>query len=133
MQIPPQIRPTDAAPFAPALPRPASPIALLYKMRGGIMLLRVLALCAHTAAYAQPATSLVTPEQKFSPGYLEAVSSGYENGQPAAPVEGLAPVRPTRAERAESAPAAPAAPAPATRPSSILAHPPGSLRRVTAH
>jgi hypothetical protein len=102
-------------------------------MRGGILLLRVLALCAHTAVYAQPALApapAVTPEQKFSPGYLEAVSTGYENGQALGAVEGIAPVRPTRTERTDPAPAAPSTP---MIPAAVLAHPPGSLRRVTAH
>jgi len=49
----------------------------------------VLALMAGTAACAQ---SVASPEQKFPPGYLEAVSTGYENGQtavaPSSPMQG---------------------------------------------
>lgn len=134
MKIPPQLRPTDAAPLHQPRPlSPLAPLALLYRMRGGILLLRVLALCAHTAVYAQPAPApapAVTPEQKFSPGYLEAVSTGYENGQALGAVEGIAPVRATRTERTDPAPAAPSTP---MIPAAVLAHPPGSLRRVTAH
>ncbi|MGO4280756.1 hypothetical protein [Cupriavidus sp. RAF20_2] len=134
MKIPPQLRPTDAAPLHQPRPlSPLTPLALLYRMRGGILLLRVLALCAHTAVYAQPALApapAVTPEQKFSPGYLEAVSTGYENGQALGAVEGIAPVRATRTERTDPAPAAPSTP---MIPAAVLAHPPGSLRRVTAH
>ncbi|CAG2135192.1 hypothetical protein LMG19282_01043 [Cupriavidus campinensis] len=135
MKIPPQLRPTDAAPLHQPRPlSPLTPLAVLYRMRGGILLLRVLALCAHTAVYAQPALApAVTPEQKFSPGYLEAVSTGYENGQALGAVEGIAPVRPPRAERTDPAPAAPATPSAPRIPAAVLAHPPGSLRRVTAH
>lgn len=134
MKIPPPLRPADAAPLHQPRPlTPLTPLAVLYRMRGGILLLRVLALCAHTAVYAQPAlapATAVTPEQKFSPGYLEAVSTGYENGQALGAVEGIAPVRPPRAERTDPAPATPSAP---MIPGAVLAHPPGSLRRVTAH
>lgn len=143
MKIPPQLRPTDPTPLYQPRPLgplgplgPLTPLAVLYRMRGGILLLRVLALCAHTAVYAQPALApapAVTPEQKFSPGYLEAVSTGYENGQALGAVEGIAPLRPPRAERPDPTPAAPAAPAAPMIPAAVLAHPPGSLRRVTAH
>jgi len=65
------------------------PISLGHELAIG-----VLALMAGTAACAQ---SLATPEQKFPPGYLEAVSTGYENGQtavaPTSPAQGAtAPV-----------------------------------------
>ncbi|MGO4762842.1 hypothetical protein AB4120_09880 [Cupriavidus sp. 2KB_3] len=137
MKIPPPLRPADAAPlYQPRPLTPRTPPAVLYRMRGGILLLRVLALCAHTAVYAQPAlapATAVTPEQKFSPGYLEAVSTGYENGQALGAVEGIAPVRAPRAERTDPAPAAPATPSAPMSPGAVLAHPPGSLRRVTAH
>jgi len=70
-------------------PKVFLPTALGHELAVG-----VLALMAGTAACAQP---VATPEQKFSPGYLEAVSTGYENGQasiaPTAPAEGAtAPV-----------------------------------------
>jgi hypothetical protein len=74
----------------------------LHKARRAVFVLRVLALCANSATYAQvhtpaqPPQSAVTPEQKFAPGYLEAVSTGYENGQAMHDAEGVAPLRPQR-------------------------------------
>ncbi len=57
-------------------PKASLPIAL-----GRELAVSAIALMAGAAAYAQ---STATPEQKFPPGYLEAVSTGYENGQTAA-------------------------------------------------
>lgn len=73
---------------------------VLRRARRTMILLRVLGLCANSVALAQgtlPVPSAVTPEQKFPPGYLESVATGYDNGQAMPPVEGMAPVRPPRA------------------------------------
>ncbi|WP_454766733.1 hypothetical protein [Cupriavidus campinensis] len=125
MKIPPQLRPTDAAPHPGPL-RP--PPVRLSGLRGAILLLRVLALCANTAAYAQPAPSIsATPEQKFSPGYLEAVSTGYENGQALNIGDGMAALRPARIERGAPAPSTPSA---APGAAGAMAPPPAVPRRV---
>ena len=55
-------------------PRAFLPITLGRELAVG-----VLTLMAGAAACAQP---VATPEQKFPSGYLESVSTGYENGQP---------------------------------------------------
>jgi hypothetical protein len=73
---------------------------VLRQARRAMILLRVLGLCANSVALAQgtlPSPSLVTPEQKFPPGYLESVATGYDNGQAMHPVEGMSSVRPSRA------------------------------------
>jgi hypothetical protein len=70
--------------------------AVVRKLQRGVLLIRVLALCVNSVAYAQPAApvkSMVTPEQAFMPGYLEAVSTGYDNGQALYESEGMATVR----------------------------------------
>jgi hypothetical protein len=54
------------------------PKAYLLITLGQPLAVGAIALIAGAAAYAQPTA---TPEQKFPPGYLEAVSTGYENGQ----------------------------------------------------
>lgn len=84
-------------------------------LRRGVLLIRVLALCANSIAHAQPAApvqSLVTPEQTFAPGYLEAVATGYDNGQALPGSEGIAAVRlphaPAMQLRPSPAPSAPA-------------------------
>ncbi|WER50009.1 hypothetical protein CupriaWKF_23215 [Cupriavidus sp. WKF15] len=72
---------------------------VLRQVRRAIILLRVLGLCANSVALAQgtlPVPSAVTPEQKFPPGYLESVATGYDNGQALHPAEGMAPMRPSR-------------------------------------
>lgn len=77
--------------------RPASRAqGAMRKLQRAVLLIRVLALCANSVAYAQPAAplkSMVTPEQSFMPGYLEAVSTGYDNGQALYESEGMAAVR----------------------------------------
>ena len=124
MKIPPQLRPGVLAP-----PRLGPAPVFRYRLRTWILLLRVLALCFHTAAHAQPAlppATRVTPEQKFAPGYLEAVATGYDNGQAIITAEGIAPVRPPRALRSDPAPAMPAPrPAPVATPASA------NLRRIS--
>ena len=105
MKIPPQLRPGVLAP-----PRLGPAPAIRYRLRTWILLLRVLALCFHTAAHAQPAlppAPQVRPEQKFASGYLEAVATGYDNGEAFNAAEGIAPVRQSRALRAEPAPVMP--------------------------
>ncbi len=81
--------------------RDEPPIArtVLRRARRAMILLRVLGLCANSVALAQgtlPATSAVTPEQKFPPGYLESVATGYDNAQAMHPAEGMSPARPSR-------------------------------------
>jgi len=124
MKIPPQLRPGVIAP-----PRLGHAPTIRYRLRTWILLLRVLALCFNTAAHAQPVSppaAQVTPEQKFAPGYLEAVATGYDNGQAFNAAEGIAPVRQPRTVRTEPAPAAPApSPTPTTSPA------PGNLRRIS--
>ncbi|MGO4306700.1 hypothetical protein [Cupriavidus sp. RAF12] len=127
MKIPPQLRPTAAV-----SPRPHTPPTLLYRVRRGVLLLRVLALCVNAVAHAQPGlppAPVVTPEQKFAPGYLEAVSTGYENGQALNASEGVAPVRPPRSVRTDLAPSAPAVPA---GPSTVSVPLPAGMQRVNA-
>jgi hypothetical protein len=78
-----------------------------------MVLLRVLGLCVNSVACAQsevpqataPAVQAVTPEQKFARGYLEAVSTGYDNGVALQGPEGIATLRLPR--EARSVPAAP--------------------------
>ncbi|MBP0637892.1 hypothetical protein [Cupriavidus sp. AcVe19-6a] len=80
---------------------------LLHRPRRAIALLRILGLCLNSVACAQveapqPATPVVvavTPEQKFAPGYLEAVSTGYDNGVAWQEPEGIAPLRQPREAR----------------------------------
>jgi len=124
MKIPPQLRPGVTTP-----PRLGHAPAIRYRLRTWILLLRVLALCFHTAAHAQPVlppAAQVTPEQKFAPGYLEAVATGYDNGQAFNAAEGIAPVRQPRAVRTEPVRATPApGPAPAITPASA------NLRRTS--
>ncbi|QQX87862.1 hypothetical protein JJQ59_20805 [Cupriavidus necator] len=96
-----------------AAPRPP---AILHRSRQAMALLRVLGLCINSVACAQseapqaaaPAVQAVTPEQKFAPGYLEAVATGYDNGLALREPEGLAPLRQPR--EARSVPAAGAVP-----------------------
>lgn len=90
--------------------------AAMRTLRRGVLLMRVLALCANSIAYAQPpapAQSLVTPEQTFAQGYLEAVSTGYDNGQALLGSEGIAPVRLPHSPAPQIRPSpAPSAPSP---------------------
>ena len=75
---------------------PPSARTVLRRARRAVILLRVLGLCANSVALAQgtmPTPSAVTPEQKFPPGYLESVATGYDNGQAMPAAEGMAPVR----------------------------------------
>ncbi|UIF89827.1 hypothetical protein [Cupriavidus sp. UYPR2.512] len=91
------------------------PHGFLHRSRQAVALLRVLALCVNSVACAQseapqaaaPALQAVTPEQKFAPGYLEAVATGYDNGVALREPEGLAPLRLPR--EARSVPATPMA------------------------
>ncbi|MFJ4293806.1 hypothetical protein ACIP1U_29170 [Cupriavidus sp. NPDC089707] len=94
------------------------PKKLLHRTRRAVVLLRVLGLCLNSVACAQaeapqpaapaaPAAAAVTPEQKFAPGYLEAVSTGYDNGVAWQEPEGIAPLRQPREVR--SVPAGPMA------------------------
>ncbi|MEM5433219.1 hypothetical protein [Cupriavidus oxalaticus] len=88
---------------------------LLHRTRRAVVLLRALGLCLNSVACAQaeapqpaaPAVAAVTPEQKFAPGYLEAVSTGYDNGVAWQQPEGIAPLRQPR--EARSVPAGPMA------------------------
>ncbi len=124
MKIPPQLRHG-----VPAPPRLSLGPNIRYRLRAWILLLRVLALCIHTAAHAQPAlppAPQVTPEQKFAPGYLEAVATGYDNGQAINAAEGIAPLRQPRAAVTEPAP-----PTPAPGPTSPVTAMPGHLRRIS--
>lgn len=87
---------------------PPSARNVLRRARRVMILLRVLGLCANSVALAQgtlPAPSAVTPEQKFPPGYLESVATGYDNAQ-AMPAEGMSPVRPSRAPMTRVEPSA---------------------------
>ncbi|WP_454752740.1 hypothetical protein [Cupriavidus necator] len=87
----------------------------LHRTRRAMVLLRVLGLCLNSVACAKaeapqaaaPAVQAVTPEQKFAPGYLEAVATGYDNGVALQAPEGVAPLRQPREARSE--PAAPMA------------------------
>lgn len=87
-----------------AAPRPHG---FLHRSRRTMALLRVLGLCINSVACAQseapqapaPAVQAVTPEQKFAPGYLEAVATGYDNGLALREPEGIAPLRPSREVR----------------------------------
>ncbi|WP_459571219.1 hypothetical protein [Cupriavidus sp. 8B] len=102
--------------YEPRESRPRSRLQEAIRMlQRGVLLMRVLAMCANSIAYAQPAApaqSLVAPEQTFAPGYLEAVSTGYDNGQALQGSEGMAPVRlphsPTTQIRPSPAPSTPA-------------------------
>ncbi|MCY1216448.1 hypothetical protein D9M68_447860 [compost metagenome] len=84
---------------------------LLHRTRRAVVLLRVLGLCLNSVACAQaeapqpaaPAAAAVTPEQKFAPGYLEAVSTGYDNGVAWQEPEGIAPLRQPREVRGPAA------------------------------
>lgn len=125
MLIPPQLRPGVVAP--PRLSRPS----IRYRIRGVILLLRVLMLCFHTAAHAETvlpaATNAATAAERPASSFLESVAVDYANSQIFHTVEGIAPVREPRAVRGESAPASQApAPVPTLRP------PTGTLRRVNA-
>lgn len=99
-------------PGGQAAPRPH---AILHRTRRAMVLLRVLGLCLNSVACAKaeapqaagPVVQAVTPEQKFAPGYLEAVATGYDNGVALQAPEGIAPLRQPR--EARSAPAAPMA------------------------
>ncbi len=133
MLIPPKLRPGVAVP-----PRSSRPPAIRYRIRGVILLLRVLLLCFHTAAHADTAlppvpasaaaqTASVSASTSAS-AFLEAVAVDYANSQLFHAVEGIAPVRQPRAERNEPAPAS-QAPAPAT---AVIRPPSGNLRRVNA-
>lgn len=80
---------------------------LLHRTRRAVVLMRVLGLCLNSVACAQaeapqpaaPVVAAVTPEQKFAPGYLEAVSTGYDNGVAWQEPEGIAPLRQPREVR----------------------------------
>ncbi|RZT39486.1 hypothetical protein [Cupriavidus agavae] len=121
MLIPPQLRPGVVAP-----PRPSHPPVIRYRIRGLIVLLRVLMLCFHTAALADKAL----PPPPASPNFLDAVAADYANSQLFHAVEGIAPVRPERATPGDRA--APAESASQATPRTPLTPPPASLRRVNA-
>ena len=55
-----------------------NPAPLLRTTWRQVLAIGALAFCA--VAHGEPAA---TPEQKFTPGYLEAYSTGYDNGQAA--------------------------------------------------
>ena len=122
MLIPPQLRPGVVAP-----PRPSQARIIRYRIRGFILLLRVLLLCFHTAAHADkalPAPSAPHPTASF----LEAVATDYANSHPFNTVEGIAPVREPRAVSTDPAPM-PQAPASAAV---NVAPPAANIRRVNA-
>ncbi|WP_354683522.1 hypothetical protein [Cupriavidus necator] len=101
-----------------AAPRPA----ILNRTRRALVLLRVLGLCVNSVACAQgeappaaaPAVQAVAPEQKFAPGYLEAVATGYDNGVAMLEPEGIAPLRLPREARSPAE-----APVPAIMPAAV--------------
>jgi len=127
MLIPPQLRPGVVAP-----PRPQVRL-IRYRIRGFVLLLRVLTLCIHTGAHADKALPPL-PAVPPMPGFLEAVAADYANSQPFNAVEGFAPVREPRTVRSDLAPAPPVPPTPQAPPSAApqLATPPGNIRRVNA-
>lgn len=104
------------------------PHGILYRTRRAVALLRVLGLCVNSVACAQaeapqaaaPAVQAVTPEQKFAPGYLEAVATGYDNGVALQDPEGIAALRPPREVRGSPVAPLPMANAvPAVMPASV--------------
>ncbi|MGO4812947.1 hypothetical protein AB4156_25690 [Cupriavidus sp. 2MCAB6] len=111
--------------YEPRESRTNSPVrGAVRKLRQAVLLIRVLALCVNCVAYAQPAApvkSVVTPEQTFMPGYLEAVSTGYDNGQALHESEGIATLRvpSTVASQLRASPA-PSAPAPVAAGPSVI-------------
>ena len=122
MLIPPQLRPGVVAPSRPSQVR-----IIRYRIRGFILLLRVLLLCFHTAAHADKA--LPAPAEARPPAnFLEAVAIDYANSHLFNTVEGIAPVREPRA--------VPGEPAPVPQPPSSAATngppPAGNFRRVNA-
>ncbi|MDT6961109.1 hypothetical protein QTN24_06350 [Cupriavidus sp. SZY C1] len=124
MLIPPQPRPGAVAPRLPPEAR-----FFRYRLRGFILLLRVLLLCWHAGAHAdRPLPN--PPAQPTLPNFLEATAVDYAHSQLFNTVEGIAPVREPRSARPEPspgpAPSSPAAGAP------MLAPPSGNLRRVNA-
>jgi len=123
MLIPPQLRPGVVAP-----PRPSQARTIRYRIRGFVLLLRVMLLCFHTAAHADKALPAPTAPHP-APGFLEAVATDYANSHPFHAVEGIAPVREPRAVPAEPAPV-PQTPVPAA----LNVSPPAAsnIRRVNA-
>ncbi|PLP99614.1 hypothetical protein [Cupriavidus pauculus] len=122
MLIPPLLRPGVVA-----LPRPSQARVIRYRIRGFILLLRVLLLCFHTAAHADkalPAPAAPRP----APNFLEAVATDYANSHVFYAVEGIVPVREPRAAPAEPAPA-PQTPASAA---AIVSPAAANIRRVNA-
>lgn len=125
MLIPPQLRPGVAAP-----PRPNQARLIRYRIRGFILLLRVLLLCLHTAAHADkalPAPAAARPATNF----LEAAATDYANSHPFHTVEGIAPVREAREPRAMPGEPVPIPPTPASA-ATIISPPAANIRRVNA-
>lgn len=122
MLIPPQLRPGVVAP-----PRPSHARIIRYRLRGFILLLRVLLLCFQTAAHADKALP-TAPAPNAAPGFLEAVAVDYANSQVFNAVEGIAAVREPRAVRSGPSPAPSA---PASNPSTVTPAP-ANIRRVNA-
>lgn len=122
MLIPPRLRPGVTAPS-----RPGNSRIFRHRIRGFVLLLRVLLLCFNTAAHADKALP-VTPTQKPASNFLEAVATDYAHSQLFNTVEGIAPVREPRAVRDDSPPAPPQAPAPIN----VMTPAQGNLRRVNA-
>ena len=87
MLIPPQSRLGVVAP-----PFPHQARVIRSRIRGFILLLRVLLLCFHTAAHADKVLPAPT-EPRNAPGFLESVAIDYAHSHPFNAVEGIAPVR----------------------------------------
>ncbi|WP_137928529.1 hypothetical protein [Cupriavidus sp. 2SB] len=125
MLIPPQLRPGVVAP-----PRPHHPPVIRYRIRGIVLLLRLLMLCLHAAALAD---SVLPPPSVQRPGFLEDTAAHYAHSDIFNAVEGIAPVRPGRMERSEPSAAQPVRPASPTPPTATtLAPAPANVRRVKA-
>lgn len=121
MLIPPQLRLGAVVP-----PRLAHARVIRHRIRGFVLLLRVLLLCMHTAAHADkvlPASSAPSAPRTAS-NFLEAVATDYANSQVFHAVEGIVPVRETRALPAEPSPQTPVSS------NAILPAAPANIRRV---
>lgn len=124
MLIPPPLR------LGVVAPRCRVPMRVIrYRIRGFVVLLRVLLLCFHAAAHADKA---LPPPVRPATDFLDAVALDFANSHPFHAVEGIAPVRESHAIRsdARSEPTpAPAAPAPQVN---TLPPAPANFRRVNA-
>ncbi|GAA0836843.1 MAG: hypothetical protein CL858_19315 [Cupriavidus sp.] len=122
MLIPPQLRPGVVAPPCPSQTR-----VIRHRIRGFVLLLRVLLLCFHTAAHADKALPQPPDAQRPAPSFLETAATDFANSHPFHAVEGIAPLREARGMRPAPEPARPA-------PASVGAVAPvqATIRRVNA-